>query len=190
MLRLLSVCLLSTAIVAGTTLAGEPGKIQPFAKPERMEMEGFQDFFAKVAPNVFVAGQPTAEALKRMQERGVVRVINLRTTFEMDNRNVVPYDEKAEVEALGMEYVHIPLGGPDTPYSPDGLDAFRTALEEADGNVLLHCTVAWRASHMWAAYLVKHHNVPVGDAVEIGKQMNMGGYPFAEFLGKDVSLEE
>ena len=64
------------------------------------------------------------------------------------------------------------------------------ALAAAEGNVLLHCTVAWRASHMWAAYLVAHQGYSVADAVNVGKQMNMGGYPFAQFLNREVSLQE
>ena len=54
---------------------------------------------------------------------------------------------------------------------------------------VLHCTVAWRASHLWAAYLVAHHDVSVPQAVAVGKAMNMGGFPFAEFLGRTVTLE-
>lgn len=164
-------------------------EVEPFAEPEYQTVEGFQDFFAQVASNVYVAGQPNAEALATMKEKGVTRVINLRTTQEMDNRNVVPYDEAATIESLGLEYTHIPLGGPDTPYSPEGLAQFAAAVEASEGPVLLHCTVAWRASHMWAAYLVAHHGYAVSDAVEIGKKMNMGGYPFAEFLDRSVSLE-
>ena len=164
-------------------------EVEPFNEPQHEQVEGFQDFFAQVAPNVYVAGQPNAQALKTMKDRGVTRVINLRTSQEMDNRSVVPYDEAAAVAALGLEYIHIPLGGPDTPYSPEGLAKFASAIEASEGPVLLHCTVAWRASHMWAAYLVAHHGYDVSDAVAVGKKMNMGGYPFAELLDRSVSLE-
>ena len=163
--------------------------IEPFSEPQREQVEGFQDYFARVAPNVYIAGQPNAAALQTMKARGVTRVINIRTSQEMDNRAVVPYDEAAEVAAMGLEYVHIPMGGPDTPYSPERLAQVANALESSEGPVLLHCTMAWRASHLWAAYLVTNHGFNVSNAVEIGKKMNMGGFPFAEFLDQSISLE-
>jgi protein tyrosine phosphatase (PTP) superfamily phosphohydrolase (DUF442 family) len=150
-------------------------EIKPYDTPQRGELSGVQDFFAQVAPRVWVSGQPNAAAFTELKNMGVATVINLRTSQEMDNRQVVPFDEAQTLAELGIDYVHIPQGGPD-------------ALGSAEGNLLLHCTVAWRASHMWAAYLVAHQGVSVDDAVAIGKQMNMGGYPFAEFLEREVSL--
>ena len=185
---MISKCLLSSTVLVWASFAWSVD-VEPFNEPQREQVEGFQDYFAQVAPNVYVAGQPNAEALKAMKERGITRVINIRTSQEMDNRAVVPYDEAAEVAALGLEYVHIPMGGPDTPYSSDGLAKVAHALESSEGPVLLHCTMAWRASHLWAAYLVSNHGYNVANAVEIGKKMNMGGYPFAEFLERSISLE-
>ncbi len=164
-------------------------EVEPYDVPDVDPRDDFQDFFAQVADNVFVTGQPNQAGLEDMRESGVVKVINLRTQQEMNNRKVVPFDEAQAVQKLGMQYVHIPLGGPGAPYSPAGLKEFADAIESAEGPVLLHCTVAWRASHMWAAYLVAHQGFSVGDAVAVGKKMNMGGYPFAEFLDRDVSLE-
>ncbi len=169
-------------------VAGASAEVSPLNSPEALNADGFRDVFAKVADGVFMAGQPSEAGLQRVKGLGVTRVINLRTHQEMDNREVVPYDEAAAIEALGMEYVHIPLGGPDTPYSPEAVTQLADALRGAEGNVLLHCTVAWRASHLWAAYLVAEHGYSVADAVNVGKQLNMGGYPFAEFLDREVSL--
>lgn len=170
------------------TVINAQAEILPFEVPQIIPAEDFQDFFAEVAPGVYVAGQPSEKALARMAQQGVTTVINLRTHQEMDNRQVVPFDESAAIAELGMQYVHIPQGGPQTPYSPAALSRFAEALHASEGKVLLHCTVAWRASHLWAAYLVAYHNVPVPKAVELGKQMNMGGYPFAEFLARDIDL--
>lgn len=164
-------------------------EVEPFSDPKIGDAKDFQDFFAQVAANVYVAGQPTEAALSTMRDKGVTRVISLRTSREMDNREIVPFDEAAAVKELGMDYVHIPLGGPDTPYTAEALDRFASAIEASEGGVLLHCTVAWRASHMWAAYLVAHQGFSVADAVAYGQQMNMGGYPFADLLGRSVRLE-
>ena len=108
---------LGVAFTLGAAL-GVADSIEPFATPKLIEREGFQDFFAEVAPGVYVAGQPSAEALATLAEEGVTTVINLRTHQEMNNRQVVPFDEAHTIAELGMEYVHIPQGGPQTPYSP------------------------------------------------------------------------
>jgi uncharacterized protein (TIGR01244 family) len=130
-----------------------------------------------------------------MAANGVKTVINLRTQREMDNRQQVPYDEAAVAKELGINYVHIPLGGPDTPYTPEAVEKFAAALDKADGKVLLHCTVGWRASHMWAAYLVKHKGVPEAEAIKQAQAINFGGYtspnggalPIDGLLGKKAN---
>jgi hypothetical protein len=73
------------------------------------------------------------------------------------------------------------------------LDTFAEAMASADGKVLLHCTVAWRASHLWAAYLIRERKVPVATALEQTRQINlmddmrMGDQqPLEGFLGRVV----
>lgn len=85
--------------------------------PEKIERSDFFVVIADVGP-AYIAGQPTEDALRDMAAKGIKTVINLRTQQEMDNRGAVPFDEAALLEELGMTYVHIPLGGPDTPYTP------------------------------------------------------------------------
>jgi protein tyrosine phosphatase (PTP) superfamily phosphohydrolase (DUF442 family) len=119
--------------------------------------------------------------------------VNLRTPAEM-TRNV-PFDEPALVKELGMEYVFLPMrGNAEYPYSPEAVKAFADAMTKAKGKVLLHCTVAWRASHMWAAYLIAYRNVPVATALEQARKINlmddmrMDGdkQPLEELLGRAV----
>ena len=73
------------------------------------------------------------------------------------------------------------------------LDAFAAAMASADGKVLLHCTVAWRASHLWAAYLIRDRQVPVTAALEYARKINLGDdrrvgdqQPLEGFLGRAV----
>ncbi|GHF20730.1 hypothetical protein GCM10017044_14550 [Kordiimonas sediminis] len=100
----------------------------------------------------YISGQPSEDALRGMAEAGVTTVINLRTKDEM---KALGYDEGTLVQELGMNYVHIPLGGDAHPYSPAALDAMLDAMKKVEGKVLLHCASGRRASHMWGAYLVK-----------------------------------
>ncbi len=159
--------------------------------PEKLDRD---DFFVVIADAgaLQIAGQPTADALREYAANGVTTVINLRTQQEMDNRNSVPYDEAALLEELGVSYVHIPLGGPDTPYTPAAVEEFATAFEGADGKVLLHCTVAWRASHMWAAYLVKHKGYTLEEAIRHADAINLNGYkqPGKQPIELFLELEE
>ena len=107
----------------------------------------------------------------------------------MNNRKIVPFDEAAYIDSLGMKYVHIPLGGKENLYTPEALIKFNKAIEQANGKVLLHCTVAWRASHLWTAYLVKYKGVDVDKAIEFGKEINLGTLPLEKFLNKKISLK-
>ena len=87
-----------------------------------------------------------------------------------------PFDEAALTKELGINYVHVPLGGPDTPYTPEAVEKVADAIAKADGDVLLHCTVGWRASPMWAADLVKHKGLSEEEAIKQASAINFGGY--------------
>ena len=159
--------------------------------PEKLDRDDFQAVIADTG-RVMVAGQPSESALRELAANGVTTVVNLRTQPEMDNRNAVPFDEAALLEELGITYVHIPLGRPDTPYTPAAVDQFAKVMEEADGEVLLHCTVAWRASHLWAAYLVKHKGYSLEDAIAHADAINLNGYrsPGKQPIELFLELEE
>jgi uncharacterized protein (TIGR01244 family) len=157
-----------------------------------MEIAGlFQARFASVGDDLFIAGQPTEKALRDLQAKGVTTVINLRMPEEMAQ---VGFDEAALVKQLGMTYVHIPMRGtPENPYGPKQLDTFAAAIASAHGKVLLHCTVAWRASHLWAAYLIRDRHVPVATALRQARAINLrdeapfnGVQPIEGFLGRSV----
>lgn len=164
------------ALIAAALMFAAPAFAdEPIKFPEKVQRTDFQSVIADAGP-LYVAGQPSEAGLRDMAAKGVKTVINLRTQREMDNRQQVPYDEAALAKELGINYVHIPLGGPDTPYTPEAVEKFAKAFEGANGKVLLHCTVAWRASHMWAAYLVKYKGYTLEEAKRHGSAINLGGY--------------
>lgn len=127
------------------------GKTGPVPDPVVLNNEGlFQAKFASVGDDMFIGGQPTEKALRDLRAKGVTTIVNLRMPEEMKK---VGFDEAALAKELGIRYLHIPMRGTkENPYGPKELDAFTAAMDSADGKVLLHCTVAWRASHLWAAY--------------------------------------
>jgi uncharacterized protein (TIGR01244 family) len=154
----------------------------------------FLAMYARVGDDLFIAGQPTERALREMKAAGVTTVVNLRSPEEM--QRAVKYDEPALIKELGMKYVYLPMRGtPEFPYAPDAVAKFAEALNAADGKVLLHCTIAWRASHLWAAYLIKERGVDVEAALANARAINlmdnhrMGGngrQPVEDFLGRSL----
>ncbi|HEY2904666.1 MAG TPA: sulfur transferase domain-containing protein, partial [Vicinamibacterales bacterium] len=146
-----------------------------------------------VGDDLFIGGQPTEKALRELRAKGVTTVVNLRMPEEMAH---VGFDEAALAKELGMKYVHLPMRGTtENPYGPKQLDAFAEALAAADGKVLLHCTIAWRASHLWAAYLIRERHMPVATVlaqtrrINLMDDMRMGSgdqQPLEGFLGRAV----
>jgi len=161
--------------------------------PVALDTRGlFQDKFARVGDDVFIGGQPTERALRELRAQGVTTVINLRSPPEMAR---VGFDEAALVKELGMEYIYLPMRGtPELPYSPAAVKSLATAMSNAKGKVLLHCTIAWRASHLWAAYLIEYRKVPVATALQQARMINlmddhrMDGdrQPVEAFLGRSL----
>lgn len=170
------------------TFGGESAADTP-SLPVVLPSDNFREVLVQVGDRLFIAGQPTEAGLEQMVDAGVVTVVNLRTHREMDDRTVVPFDEAAKAKALGLNYVHIPSGGPDTPYEPGMVTRFAAALDAAEGKVLLHCTVAWRASHLYVAYLNRHRGLALGEAIEHGRAINFGTLPLEGFLGTPLNLE-
>jgi len=176
---------------AAQSIVGK-GKTGPVPNPVTLDTTGlFQAKFVSVGDDMFIAGQPTEKALRDLRAKGVTTIVNLRMPSEMAS---VGFDEAALARELGMRYVYIPMRGtPENPYGPKELDAFATAMASADGKVLLHCTVAWRASHLWGAYLIRDRNVPVADALAHVRQINLMDdmrmseqQPLEGFLGRAV----
>jgi uncharacterized protein (TIGR01244 family) len=180
--------------VSGAQRLTGPNPTGEVPAPVALETRGlFQDKFARVGDDVFISGQPTQQALRDLHAQGVTTVVNLRSPEEMTKR--VSFDEAALVKELGMEYVYLPMRGTaELPYSPAAVKSFAAAMTGAKGKVLLHCTIAWRASHLWAAYLIQERNVPVATALQDARMINlmddmrMDGdqQPVESFLGRKI----
>ncbi len=168
------------------------GTTGPAPAPVALDITGlFQEKFASVGDDLFIGGQPTEQALRDLKAKGVTTVVNLRMPAEMAR---IGFDEAALLKELGISYVHIPLGGtPENPYAPAALDRFAATMAAAKGKVLLHCTIAWRASHMWGAYLIRDRKMPVADALTHVRAINLREnapfgtqHPIEGFLGRTL----
>ena len=196
MIRLAAFAAVSAVIpgVSGAQRLTGPNPTGDVPAPVSLETRGlFQEKFARVGSDVFISGQPTERALRDLHAQGVATVVNLRTPEEMSKR--VPFDEAALVKELGMEYVYLPMrGNAEFPYSPAAVKSFAAAMSGAKGKVLLHCTIAWRASHLWAAYLIQYRDVPVATALQQARMINLmdemrmdeDRQPVEAFLGRTL----
>lgn len=180
-------------VQAQRLVGAHPAAVLP--RPVTLDTTGrFLAKYASVGEDVLIAGQPTADALRELQRQGVTTVVNLRMPDEMAR---VGFDEAALVKELGMNYVYLPVrGGTDHPYSPETVRRFADAMANAKGKVLLHCTIAWRASHLWAAYLIQYRGVAVDSALANARLINLmddhrmgesGRQPVEDFLGRDLA---
>jgi uncharacterized protein (TIGR01244 family) len=165
--------------VAEVDLAGVPEAVEdPSGVHRRLFLDG----------RVYIAGQPSEESLARFKELGVTAVVNFRTQREMDNREYVPFDEAAALSGLEIEYHHLPIGGDDHPWRTEVVDELARVLEEHRGPVLIHCTVAWRASYVWTAYLVRHGGLSLDQALERGKAIALDENPLGQLIGRPIEL--
>lgn len=186
------------ALLLAGTLPAQPAPAPmpaPMPTPMLLDTTGmFRDRYARVGADMFIGGQPTERALRELKAAGVTVVVNLRMPEEMAR---VSFDEKALVESLGMKYVHIPMrGSTEAPYAPVAITRFADAVKDANGKVLLHCTIAWRASHLWAAYLIQEKGLLESTALDHARLINLrdgermtadGTQPVEQFLGRKLA---
>lgn len=184
--RMIATAALSALLAPTPALAGDGhGHEKPVV--EQVDNSGFSGTAARWG-SLYIASQPDEAALARMAQSGVVTVINLRTPAEMER---LDFDEPAEVERLGMSYVHVPLGGADHPHTPAALDSVAQAIAAADGApVLLHCASSGRASHMFAAWLTQEQDMPLNDAIVEARKIGLAKLAVENLLGTtfDMSL--
>lgn len=157
--------------------------------PQPLETEAFASG-GYSAGELFLTGQPKSKsALEHLQQQGLAVVVNLRTPKEMESQDHPLPNEKAIVESLGMQYVSLPSGGSEHPYSFETVTRLAEIIDATEGRVLLHCASGRRASHLWVAYLVKHKGLSLDDAIELGKQANFGSTPLEAFLDQRIQYE-
>lgn len=113
---------------------------------------------------LYVAGEPSEEAIREMARRGATVVVNIIPEGAPRKHQ---FDERALVESLGMKYVSIPVSA--ASLSAADVDRFAEVMRETEGGMLLHCRSSNTAGGLWAAYLARVRNMPLNEAIERGK---------------------
>lgn len=110
--------------------------------------------YVAVSERLHTAGQPNAETLAGLGERGFGLVVNLAPPTTPD----AVAEEGKLVAAAGVAYVNIPVRWQE-PTAAD-FDLFSAVMQGAGGKkVLVHCQVNMRASAFTFLYRVVHEGV-------------------------------
>lgn len=97
-----------------------------------------------ISPTIAISDQPTEADLQQLKEEGYQAVINLRNPGEPD-QPLSPDEEQQQVETLGMDYLHVGIGG--APLTEESVGAVCDFLDQhADQPVLVHCKLGGRAA--------------------------------------------
>jgi uncharacterized protein (TIGR01244 family) len=88
----------------------------------------------RIDERVYASGQPGAEDYEVLAERGFSVVIDLRAHVRSDPM----VDDPDQLRSFGLDYVHVPVSDGRAPQD-DEVERVLTAIDRADGKVLIHC---------------------------------------------------
>lgn len=118
---------------------------------------------------VYTSGQPSESDLAGFAEKGVKMVINLRPESEQE------WDEKQKVEALGMQYVSLPIEGL-AGVTPENAQKLESLLANVKGqDVLVHCASGNRVGALRALTVFKENGGQLDGAIQEGKDWGLTG---------------
>jgi protein tyrosine/serine phosphatase len=104
----------------------------------------------KVSDHLYRGSQPSLNELPALKKLGVTIIIDLRAESPQTAR-----EERSRVEALGMRFRRIPIGGFSNPTNSDLLHFFQILHESPSQTVFVHCEFGKdRTGVMIAAYRI------------------------------------
>jgi uncharacterized protein (TIGR01244 family) len=117
-----------------------------------------------VTESIRIADQPSEADLRALAGSGVRGVVNLRHDGEPE-QPLPPGPEGDLVRSLGLDYLHVPVGG--APLDPAGVAAVADFLDRhtAEGQVLVHCRKGGRAAALVLLHLARRNGWTASQAV-------------------------
>ncbi len=109
---------------------------------------------------ISTGGQPTAEQLAHIRKEGFDVIINLAKD---DSPDAIP-DEASQVQAMGLNYEHIPVDF-EAPSLSDLKKFFATMDRYKHNPVFVHCAYNWRVSAFIFLYRTIRCDIPVAEAI-------------------------
>lgn len=130
-----------------TPTAEEQTEASPQVPPEAPAGPAFAVEFRnahEAMPGVLFGGQPTPAQFEAAADAGCKTVVNMRRDGEPGTDG-----EPELIEELGMLYVHLPIGGPET-YTKDNAERFAALLEDPENlPMIVHCGSGHRIGLMY-----------------------------------------
>lgn len=125
--------------------------------------------FVRADDTIYTGGQPKAEpqTWEQLKQAGVTTVINLRSYNEMQGN-----PEPSQVTSAGMSYVAIPIGGANE-ITQENAQRLRTAIDNAEGNVLVHCASGNRVGALLAIDAANRLHLTTNQAIAYGKKAGL-----------------
>lgn len=115
-------------------------------------------------PGVLTGGQPDAEQLAALAAAGFRTVVDLRRSGEPYPRR----EEEAALQALGLDYVSIPLGGPEDLTEANARALAAVLAGEEAYPVVIHCASGNRVGALLALKAAWVDGAPPEEALELG----------------------
>ena len=140
------------------------------------------------AGDFFISGQPNDSIIIALKNQDLKLIINVRTPEEMETIKKNGFDEEAFSDSLNIPYINIPIGG-DAGFTKKAISDINDAIQLHDGNIMIHCRGAGRATNAWIAWLTNYYDVSLNDAITLGKQMQFKIY-LEDLLGYELSYSE
>jgi protein tyrosine phosphatase (PTP) superfamily phosphohydrolase (DUF442 family) len=149
-------------LLVSTLLTLSPQQLQPAAVTRslagpatRLDLSGVDNAF-QVNASLFRGAQPSAAGLAELAKLGVTIVVNLR------ERGPEVEAERKQVEALGLRYMSIPVGGWSPPTMKQVARFLKLLRSSSGEKIFVHChrgrdrtgvmIAAWRiAERHWTA---------------------------------------
>ena len=181
MLRFLELTLVFFAYAHPMAQAREAPPANQESEAQLVEIELGHAVPAHRFGNVFLAGQPTAEDIPILKEKGIKTVINLRLADE------ISWDQATAVEQAGMKYVHVPFRGEHQLTSKVFDKVLGVLRDTKSSSTLLHCATANRVGAIWYAHRVLNDQL---DPVEAELEARQVGLRSAEMLAKSKEYVE
>lgn len=150
----------NAAIFAGVLLARALGH-SPEAGDDLPDIENLR----KVDEQVYASAQPGAQDYEDLARLGFHLVVDLRSHSRSDPRR----DDPQRLEALGLEYLHVPVTDGHAP-DEEAVATVLAAIGRAEGKVLLHCGGGvGRSTVLSSAYLASE-----GEDLSVLDQLGIG----------------
>ena len=128
--------------------------------------------FKIVNDRILRGGQPSDDGFKKLAERGVKTVVDLRWV----NEHSIPH-EKEIVEADGMRFISVPMKGLSAP-SLEQMTKVLSILEDSNSwPVFIHCRRgADRTGTVLACYRISHDHWENQKALEEAKTYGLSSF--------------